>query len=89
MKLADIYATCVQAGIEADPRDRLEIDRVLSATRVAYDKLDEDDREFFDLEKLTNPYADTRTAPFICNGDGHVERPGHDRAERSEGWKEG
>ena len=37
--------------------------------RKAYDKLDEDDKEFFDTEKLVNPYADTR----ICAGDPEAE----------------
>jgi hypothetical protein len=65
VKLSQIYQTCVQAGIRADVRDRAEIDRVLNLARVDYDKLDEVDKEFFDREKLANPYADTR----ICAGD--------------------
>ena len=69
MKLKDIYSTCVSAGIEADARDRAEIDRVLADNRKAYNKLDEDDKEFFDAEKLANPYADTR----ICAGDPDAE----------------
>lgn len=69
MKLKDIYDICVATGIDADARDRAEIDRVLAESRKAYDKLDEDDREFFDMEKLENPYADTR----ICAGDPESE----------------
>jgi hypothetical protein len=69
LKLNDIYSTCVSAGIEADARERSEIDRVLADNRKAYDKLDEDDKEFFDAEKLVNPYADTR----ICAGDPDAE----------------
>ena len=65
MKLSDIYRIAVDAGIEADGRDREEIDRVLAVNKKAYDKLDEADREFFDTEKLSNPYSDTR----ICAGD--------------------
>ena len=65
MKLKEIYETCVATGIEADARDRTEIDRVLAQVRHDYDKLEEDDKAFFELEKLTNPYADTR----ICAGD--------------------
>ena len=72
MRLADIYQACVHAGIQADGRDRGEIDRVLDANRLAYDKLDEIDRQFFDREKLTNPYADTR----ICAGDPEAEMRG-------------
>lgn len=60
MKLKQIYETCVATGIRNDARDRAEIDRVLAATKKAYDKLEDADRGFFDLEKLTNPYSDTR-----------------------------
>ena len=69
MRLSQIYEICVSAGIEADARERAEIDRVLNERRVAYDKLDEADKSFYDMEKLTNPYADTR----ICAGDPDAE----------------
>ncbi len=69
MKLSEIYRIAVDTGIEADGRDRAEIDRILADQRKAYDKLDEDDRAFFDTEKLTNPYADTR----VCAGDPDAE----------------
>ena len=69
MRLKEIYEICVATGIDADPRDRTEIDRVLAEYRKAFDKLDEDEREFFDAEKLVNPYADTR----ICVGDPEAE----------------
>lgn len=69
MKLKQIYDVCVATGIAADARDRAEIDRVLADAKSAYDKLDDGDREFFDAEKLVNPYADTR----ICAGDPEAE----------------
>ena len=65
MKLKDIYDICVRTGIEYDARDREEIDRVLAENKKAYDKLEADEREFFDTQKLSNPYSDTR----ICAGD--------------------
>ncbi|HEY5540103.1 MAG TPA: NGG1p interacting factor NIF3 [Coriobacteriia bacterium] len=69
MKLSEIYDVCVRTGIEADARDRSEIARALNAQRRAYDKLEEVEKEFFDTEKLVNPYADTR----ICAGDPDAE----------------
>jgi hypothetical protein len=69
VKLVDIYRTCVETGMAADARDRSELERVLADNRKAFDKLDEDDKPFFDTEKLTNPYADTR----ICCGDPDAE----------------
>lgn len=65
MRLSEIYDICVRTGISADARGREEIDRVLCTARAAFDKLDADDKPFFDSEKLSNPYADTR----ICAGD--------------------
>jgi putative NIF3 family GTP cyclohydrolase 1 type 2 len=60
VKLADIYRICVETGIAADARDRAEIDRVLAAANKEYEGLDEADKAFFDTEKLTNPFGDTR-----------------------------
>lgn len=69
MKLGDIYTTAVEAGIEADERTREEIDAVLAAAARELKDLDEDEKRFFDTERLTNPYDDTR----ICVGDPDLE----------------
>lgn len=65
MKLKDIYRIAVETGMAADIRGRAEIDRVLAEAAKAFAKLDEDEKPFFDAEKLSNPYSDTR----ICAGD--------------------
>ena len=62
MKLSEIYRTCIDAGMEADPRPAEELRRVLAEAQKAYEKLDEDEKPFYDTERLTNPYADTRIA---------------------------
>ncbi len=69
MKLGDIYRTAVEQGMAADVRSDAEIAHVLDTARQEYDKLDEDEKAFFDTEKLTNPYSDTR----ICVGDPDME----------------
>lgn len=69
MQLKDIYRIAVETGIAADERDRAEIDRVLAEAKKALGKLDDDEKTFFDTEKLTNPYADTR----ICEGDPELD----------------
>jgi hypothetical protein len=69
MKLREIYRTCIEAGMEADPRPAEELTRVLGAAKRAYDKLDADEKPFYDMERLTNPYADTR----IVAGDPDLE----------------
>jgi len=60
VRLGDIYRTAVEFGIGEDGRGREGVERALVAAREAYDRLEEDDRAFFDAEGLTNPYADTR-----------------------------
>ncbi|MBN2405723.1 MAG: NGG1p interacting factor NIF3 [Coriobacteriia bacterium] len=65
MKLGDIYKTAVDRGISNDGRSAEEIERQLATVKKSYDGMDEDEKEFFDLERLTNPYDDTR----ICVGD--------------------
>lgn len=69
MKLRDIYTTAVEAGIEADARSREEIDAVLAASAKELEDLADDGKQFFDRERLTNPYDDTR----ICCGDPDLE----------------
>ncbi|MDP2182415.1 MAG: NGG1p interacting factor NIF3 [Actinomycetota bacterium] len=67
--LGDIYRIAVEKGVAEDARDRSEIDRLLAEARKTFDKLDDDEKEFFDSERLTNPYSDTR----ICCGDPDLE----------------
>ncbi|MEI8176850.1 MAG: NGG1p interacting factor NIF3 [Candidatus Omnitrophota bacterium] len=60
MKLKDVYDLLIKKGIEADPRGVELVKRSLHRTNVEYGKLSEKDKKEFDLETLTNPYADTR-----------------------------
>jgi putative NIF3 family GTP cyclohydrolase 1 type 2 len=69
VRLDEIYRIAVQAGRDADPRGVARIEKELAAAKKEYDELKEKDREFFDLERLTNPYADTR----ILNGAPETE----------------
>ncbi len=69
MKLADIYKTAIRVGQEADPRGPEGLKRNLEETQKEFDELKEKDREFFDTERLTNPYHDTR----IVNGSPDTE----------------
>ena len=66
MKLSKLYDFVVREGMAADPRGKEAIAKALARVKREYEALKEKDREFFDKEKLTNPYADTR----ILNGDG-------------------
>jgi hypothetical protein len=69
MKLGEIYRIAVEKGMAEDARGAEELERTLAVTKQDFDKLDEDDKPFFDAEKLTNPYADTR----VCVGEPDTE----------------
>ena len=69
MRLDEIYRIAVQAGRDADPRGAERIEKELAAAKKEFDELKEKDRPFFDPERLTNPYADTR----ILNGAPETE----------------
>lgn len=60
MKLRAIYDLTVEAGILHDPRESEEIDKLLEKKKKAYEGLKDDEKEFFDIDSLDNPYSDTR-----------------------------
>lgn len=60
MRLGDIYQLAVEVGIEADPRGREQVERLLKKSQEDYNLLPEKDKRFFELEKFSNPYSDTR-----------------------------
>ncbi|HOJ92480.1 MAG TPA: NGG1p interacting factor NIF3 [Dictyoglomaceae bacterium] len=58
MNIGEIYELLVQLGMENDPRGWDKVQEILERTKKEYEKLN--NKEDFDLEKLKNPYADTR-----------------------------
>ncbi|MCR4963994.1 MAG: NGG1p interacting factor NIF3 [Firmicutes bacterium] len=60
MKLSDIYRTAVEMGMNADPRGREAAQKELDKAAKAYEKLEEEEQEFFDMASLENPYGDSR-----------------------------
>ncbi|MDO8886121.1 hypothetical protein [Candidatus Oleimmundimicrobium sp.] len=69
MKIQKIYELAIKEGMKADPRDKEELDKFLEKSKKEYENLKDDEKEFFDLEKLTNPYSDTR----ILAGDPNTD----------------
>ncbi|MDI6799376.1 MAG: NGG1p interacting factor NIF3 [Actinomycetota bacterium] len=69
MKIKEIYDLALKMGMEADPRGKDEIDRLLSKAKKNFKKMEEGERAIFDQESLTNPYSDTR----ILFGDAQAE----------------
>lgn len=66
MLLREIYEMVISRGIEADPRGKEVVFRDLERRKNIYSEMKEEEKEFFDMESLKNPYADTR----ILNGTG-------------------
>jgi len=69
MRLKDIYRTIILKGMEADPRGKDGVERFLNSRKRVYDSLQGREKEFYDMERLTNPYDDTR----ILHGSGDEE----------------
>ena len=60
MKIRQIVELCIKEGIPVDPRGQKGIDALLKKRKEQYEKLEKDEKPFYDKEKLTNPYDDTR-----------------------------
>lgn len=66
MRLSELYKKAIAAGMENDPRGAEAVARALEGRKKDFDALKEEDRDAFDPESLTNPYADSR----ILHGSG-------------------
>lgn len=60
MKLRKIYELVVQEGMKADPRGEAKVENNLKKLKSHYQSLSQKEKEFFDKERLNNPYGDTR-----------------------------
>jgi len=60
VKLIDIYRNVVNFGMEMDPRGKDSVKRELLRAKKEYEKLNAKDKEFYDKERFSNPYSDTR-----------------------------
>lgn len=69
MQLKEIYELAIKTGMEKDPRPREEIQRVLDEAKKNWEESRPPQKDFFDLDSLENPYADTR----ILAGDKEQE----------------
>lgn len=60
MKLSEMFNLAVEKGIENDPRGKVGIAEELNKRQNGFDKLDQEEKGFFDQERLKNPYDDSR-----------------------------
>ncbi|MCG6551424.1 MAG: hypothetical protein L7F77_03785 [Candidatus Magnetominusculus sp. LBB02] len=66
MTLSEVYKRAVKYGIEHDLRGNEAVVRHLEDRKIQFDGLKDKEKEFFDQESLSNPYADTRI--LNCTG---------------------
>lgn len=69
MTIKEIYNLAIQRGIEADFRSKEDIQKSLQKLSLRYEKMEDDEKSEFDIERLTNPFSDTR----ILFGDTNKE----------------
>jgi hypothetical protein len=60
MKLRDIYQKAVETGMNNDPRGRDVVTKDIEQRKKSYDEIKPDEKDFFDMESLRNPYSDSR-----------------------------
>ena len=72
MKLIDVYRLAIEKGISNDPRGKQGVDELLEEEKEKYEKLSDEKKEYFDMERLWNPYADSRLS--FGDEDTEIER---------------
>ena len=60
MKLRDIYRKAIETGMNNDPRGGDIVLKDLEQRKNIFDELKPDEKDFFDMESLQNPYSDSR-----------------------------
>ena len=60
LTLEKLYNFSIDWGIRCDPRGRKIINSLLQKEKKRYEKLTEKEKEFFDEERFSNPYSDSR-----------------------------
>jgi len=60
MKLTEIFNRAILTGMEFDPRGFKETKKIITKAEKEFEKLEEKDKEYFDTDRLTNPFPDSR-----------------------------
>ena len=60
MKLGEIYKMIVAMGVDADPRGKEKVQKVLDKSKKSIDKLEGKKKELADKDVTWNPYTDCR-----------------------------
>ncbi len=65
MKIERLYKKAVETGIVKDLRGKEEIKRILKSEAKKFKELKDEEKESYDMDRLFNPYSDTR----VLNGE--------------------
>jgi putative NIF3 family GTP cyclohydrolase 1 type 2 len=60
MKLEKLYKKAIQVGIARDLRGKTEITKILKEEKEKFDSLKKEEKEYYDKDRLFNPFTDTR-----------------------------
>lgn len=60
MDIQEIYKLAIKLGVENDFRPKAQIEKNLKWAKEKYAKLSHEEKEIFDVERLSNPYMDSR-----------------------------
>ncbi len=69
MKLKQLYRRTIEIGMDADPRSKKDLQKMLKKQADRAKKLTGKEKELFDDERTWNPYSDSR----IINGTGEED----------------
>jgi len=69
MKLEQLYRKAVKIGIENDLRGKEEVKKILKEEKEKFDSLKKDELEYYDKDRLFNPFSDSR----VLNGELNTE----------------
>lgn len=72
MTIKEIYDLAIKMGIESDLRGKEKVRRLLARTNEQYKKLSKEEKEEFDVEKLSNPYSDSRI--LLADSDKKIKK---------------
>lgn len=72
MNIQQIYKLAIELGIKNDFRPKAQIEKQFRRIKEKYDKLEKNEKEIFDKEKLVNPYSDSRI--HFDSGEKNIKR---------------
>jgi putative NIF3 family GTP cyclohydrolase 1 type 2 len=72
MNLKEIYNLAIRMGRENDFRSKAQIEKQLKRVAKKYAELEQSKKETFDLERMTNPFSDTRI--HFDNGSKEIKK---------------